>query len=78
MKTSHPFPRRGPAGRKEAGMATLLFIILLGIMMVLILAESRSLIRLHREVKFMEQQQIKRLNGFPTPQTNAVSHSVAP
>jgi hypothetical protein len=56
--------------RREGGMATVLFIALLAIMMVLVTVESRSLFRLHREVKLLEQQQIKRLNG---PQTNAVS-----
>jgi hypothetical protein len=55
--------------RSERGMATVIFIALLGIMMILVLAESRALIHLHREVKFLEQQQIKRLNA---PATNAV------
>jgi len=52
-----------PARRNERGMATMIFIVLLAIMMILIMAESRALIQLHREVKFVEQQQIKRLNG---------------
>ena len=51
-------------------MATVLFIALLGIMMILVMAESRALFNLHREVKFLQQQQLKRLNG---PQTNSVS-----
>jgi len=50
-------------------MATVLFIALLGIMMVLVMVESRAVIRLHQQVKLMEQQQTKRLN---TPATNAV------
>ena len=54
----------------ERGMATVLFIALLGIMMILVMAESRALFNLHREVKFLQQQQLKRLNG---PQTNSVS-----
>jgi len=53
----------------ERGMATVLFIALLAIMLMLVAAESRALIQLHREVKLLEQQQIKRLNG---PQTNVV------
>ena len=55
--------------RSETGMATVLFIALLGIMMVLVMVESRAVIRLHQQVKLMEQQQTKRLN---TPATNAV------
>lgn len=54
----------------ESGMATVVFIALLAIMMILVTAESRALFTLHREVKFLEQQQIKRLNA---PATNTVS-----
>jgi len=54
------------ARRNERGMATMIFIVLLAIMMMLIMAESRALIQLHHEVKFVEQQQIKRLNS-PSP-----------
>ena len=46
-------------------MATVVFIALLAIMMILVTAESRALFHLHREVKFLEQQQIKRLNSSP-------------
>ena len=60
------------AAGNESGMITVIFIALLGIMMALILAESRSLIRLHQEVKWVEHQQIRRLNGSPAPQTNNV------
>jgi hypothetical protein len=56
--------------QSENGMATFVFIALLAIMMILVTAESRSLFRLHREVKFLEQQQIKRLNNS---QTNSVA-----
>ena len=55
------FNRKG-----ERGMATVVFIALLAIMMILVTAESRSLFSLHREVKLLEQQQIKRLNNLPT------------
>lgn len=47
-------------------MATVVFIALLAIMLILITAESRALFQLHREVKFLEQQQIKRLNNSTT------------
>jgi hypothetical protein len=43
-----------------------IFIALLAIMMILLTANSRVLIHLRREVKFMEQQQIKRLNASTT------------
>lgn len=54
--------------RGEDGLATIMFITLLAIMLMLVTANSMALIRLHKEVKFLEQQQIKRLNG---PQTNS-------
>ena len=56
--------------QNEHGMATMIFLVLLSIMMILVMAESRALFQLHREAKFLEQQQIKRLNG---PSTNAVA-----
>jgi hypothetical protein len=67
--------KSGPAAAKrgEGGMATVIFIALLAIMMILIMVESSSLIRLRREVKLLEQQQIKRLNG---PQTNIVASAI--
>ena len=61
--------------RSEDGMATLIFIILLSIMLILVMVQVRSLFRLHVEVKLLEQQQIKRLNS---PQTNTVSTATTP
>jgi hypothetical protein len=58
------------AESRERGMATVLFIALLAIMLILVTAESRALWQLHREVKFLQQQQIKRLN---VTTTNTVS-----
>jgi hypothetical protein len=55
------FNRKG-----ERGMATLVFIALLAIMMILVTAESRALFNLHREVKLLEQQQIQRLDHLQT------------
>ena len=66
-------PASQPATRNENGMITVIFIALLGIMMVLLLAESRSLIRLHQEVKWVEHQQIRRLHASPAPPTNSVA-----
>lgn len=55
--------------RSEGGSATIVFIALLAIMVILVTVNGKALFRLHREVKFLEQQQIKRLNAS---QTNAV------
>jgi hypothetical protein len=71
MKTHPQISRR----QNEAGMATVVFIALLAIMMILVTAESRALFHLHREVKFLEQQQIKRLDHSTT---NAVATPIAP
>ena len=46
----------------ENGMATLIFITLLAVMMILVTAETRALFHLHREIKYLEQKQINRLN----------------
>jgi hypothetical protein len=56
--------------RSERGMATVIFIALLAIMLILVTAESRALIQLRREVKLLQQQQIKRLN---LSQTNSMA-----
>jgi len=57
----------------ESGMVmTLLFVVLLTIMMILVTAESRSLYVLHREVKLLEQQQVKRLDNAATNMTATV------
>jgi hypothetical protein len=60
LKTTHT-----PAApnRAESGMASIIFITLLTLMMILVTAEARALFQLRREVKFLEQQQIKRLAG---------------
>ena len=59
-----------PARAGERGFATLICIVLLAIMLILVTAESGALFHLHREVKFLEQQQIKRLDAS---QTNSVA-----
>ena len=59
--------RRNKFQRNERGMATLVFITLLGIMMILVTVEASALFHLRRELNFMEQQQIKRLNPPPQP-----------
>jgi hypothetical protein len=51
----------------ESGIASVIVFALLAIMVLLVTAETSALIRLHREVKLVEQRQLQRLNG---PQTN--------
>jgi hypothetical protein len=59
------------------GSATLIFTILLAIMVILVAAEMRSLAQLHQEEKFLEQQQIKRLEQTQSPaSTNSVAVSL--
>ncbi len=70
MRISTQQPLGIRSKRDENGMATLIFIILLTIMMMLTMAELRCVVRLHREVKFLEQQQIKRLNLTAAPAVN--------
>ena len=66
-------PRR--TKRSQNGMATIIFIGLLAIMMILVTAESKALFNLHREVKFLEQKQVKRLNAS---QTNSIGRAGLP
>ncbi len=72
MKIQPDHFERGPraAKRSEGGMATMILITLLAIMMILVAAESSALFHLHREVKFLEQQQIKRLD---VSRTNSIA-----
>lgn len=72
MKISKP-NRFGGSKRNEDALATIVFISLLAIMLLLATAGGMALIHLHDEVKFLEQQQIKRLNGSQT-NTVAIAH----
>jgi hypothetical protein len=56
------FPNKLPARKSNDGMATVIFIALLAIMMILVMAESRALIHLRLEEKLLEKQQTERLN----------------
>ena len=49
--------------RNRGGFATIVFITLLTIMVLLATANTMALIHLHREVKLLEQTQIKRLQS---------------
>ena len=52
--------------RSEGGSATIVFIALLAVMVILVTVNGKALFRLHHEVRFIEQQQIKRLNASQT------------
>ena len=80
MKIQRDNLERGPglAKRSEDGMATFIFIVLLSIMLALVMAESTALFHLHREVKFLEQQQIKRLNASQTNANSVVLQTEKP
>src|ERR1700744_5462473 len=64
-----------PRSRKcEEGSATIIFIALLSIMLILVTAEMRSLAQLHQEERFLEKQQMKRLvQAQSQPGTNTVA-----
>jgi len=59
----------GASKRSEDGSATVLFIALLAIMLLLVTANVRTLVQLRLEEKLVEQKQVQRLNPA---QTNAV------
>jgi hypothetical protein len=71
MKLQPDHFKRGPGGskRREDGVATFILLVLMLIMLSLVMAESAALFHLHREVKMLEQKQIKRLDAS---QTNSV------
>ena len=73
MKYSTHAPRGFRTHRREHGMASLIFISLLAIMMILVMAELRCVVHLKREVKLLEQQQIKRLNLATAPAAKGAS-----
>lgn len=50
----------------ECGSVTVVFIALLAIMVMLIAANGQALIHLQREIKLLDQKQIKRLDGSQT------------
>ena len=73
MNTSRTFNRNQESRTTERGSATLVMIALLAIMLILILANSRTLFNLQRELKLIERQQIERVNTNHDHSTNAVS-----
>ncbi|HVU26371.1 MAG TPA: hypothetical protein VHG71_01380 [Verrucomicrobiae bacterium] len=67
--------RQNLSKKNEAGLATVVFIALLAIMMILVTAETRALVQLRQENKLLEQQQIKRLNAIAAAQSETKSES---
>jgi hypothetical protein len=61
--------------RKEDGLATIVFITLLAIMVLLAAANTAALIHLHRDVKLLEQNQIKRLNASQAVPATAANNN---
>ena len=76
---SRPISPGGPGApkRREGGSATVLFTALLAIMMILFAANSKMLAHLHRDIRLIDQQQVKRLHATPPPAANN-TNSVAP
>jgi Tfp pilus assembly protein FimT len=60
---------------RQSGSAVLVFIALLAIMLMLITANSSTLLHLHRELKLLDQRQVERLNAS---QTNATTTAISP
>ena len=60
---------------RQSGSAVLIFITLLAIMLMLITANSSAMLHLHRELKLLDQRQIKRLDAS---QTNAITTAISP
>jgi len=56
----------GAAKRNEGGSATLVFLVLLGLMMALAIANMRTLMVLKAEEKLIEHEQVQRLSTATT------------
>jgi hypothetical protein len=60
-------------GKEDGFVATVLFVGLLAIMLMLATAGGMALVHLHDEVRVLEQQQIKKFN-MPATNSVPVSH----
>lgn len=60
-----------PAKNGERGSATLILFVLLSIMLILVAVNGRALLRLHHQIKFVEEKQVQRLNP-PSADTNSI------
>jgi hypothetical protein len=67
----------GKGGKESGFVATVEFIALLAIMAFLVIANARALFHLHKEVRLLEQQQIKRLNMSETNSVATVHFNLA-
>jgi hypothetical protein len=63
---------------RQSGSAVVIFITLLAIMLMLITANSSTLLHLHRELKLLDQRQVERLNASQTNTTTAAISPVLP
>jgi len=61
--------------RRQNGSATLIFIGLLVVMLILLMVNIRTTVRLQREERFIEHRQVERLNSAST---NATSKQTQP
>jgi type II secretory pathway component PulK len=68
-------PREHFTRHGERGMATLILFVLLAVMVVLVAAESSSLLHLRRELQLLERRQIQRLDAS---QTNSIGRAELP
>jgi hypothetical protein len=65
---THPTNAYPSAERlRQRGSATIIFITLVSIMLVLVAANGRTLLLLKRDVQSIEQRQIQRLQRAPAP-----------
>ena len=60
-----------PSKTGERGSATLILFVLLSIMLILVAVNGRALLRLHHQIKFVEEKQVQRLNPAPAG-TNSI------
>lgn len=58
---------------QQRGFLSLVFLVLMAVMVILVAANSRVLLHLHRETRLLERQQIQRLAGVSTNLTAGVT-----
>jgi hypothetical protein len=78
MKTSFACCHFSAAHSRQGGSATIIFVTLLSIMLVLVAANGRTLVLLKKEVRLIEQRQVQRLQGSPTNAPAAVTLEAKP
>jgi len=73
MNTGIPTTGNFRRCRRQRGSAVLIFLTLLSIMLVLVAANGRTLNSLKREIRLIEQRQVRHWQLPPTNATNAVT-----